>query len=529
MTYQIHNTCPITNNSQAPVDGTTGSAGAGAGTGVRRKLAGIPLAAAPRQNQVQPTPMATQTLNSGAQHIPPTKSGKKKADNRSTELIYAEELIKKGKVAVRDQVMHFWNGSYYEDIDRELGIRNALKWLAGTYPERANRSTAKACMEVAILLLPQMPERDSQRTIIPTKNAYIEVKGDGSMERHRPDPSFGITFALRIWLPGGGKNYTPGTLPSASRLAKFLKSSVPDQDLCDFLQELMGDTLTPTNRHQVATLLKGGGRNGKSVLVRLMSALHERVAPMRLDKLSGFQLMPLLNASLAVVEEVPAGGFDEQMLKALISGESVAVDRKYLSIIAYRPTAKWLISTNNDQRSRDNTTGFWRRLCIVPFTQQISPQDVIPGLDQDIITHELQLLLDWCLVGLQRLMVRGKLPPEPMAVRQAKQKAVVASNPVAAWVQDEGVESGEDATDQHDKDAVFARYCHWCTTNKVRNMNSVAFWTALRAIVDIEHDGQHRVGGKRVRHVRIRFDSDVTHGTDASSPDGAVAVTPFDD
>ena len=427
-------------------------------------------------------------------------------------------------MAVRDQVMHRWNGSYYEAIGGEDGIRHALKWLADTYPERANKSMAKACVEAALLLLPQMPERDIHRTIIPLKNAYIEMKNDGSILRHKPDPSFGITFALRIYLPGGGKTYTPGALPPTSRLAKFLRSSVPDQDLCDYLQELMGDTLTPTNRHQVATLLKGGGRNGKSVLVRLMSALHERVAPMRLDKLAGFQLMPLLNASLVVVEEVPAAGFDEQMLKALISGESVTVDRKYLSPIAYRPTAKWLISTNNDQRSRDNTTGFWRRLCIVPFTQQIAPKDVIPGLDQDIITHELQLLLDWCLKGLQRLMMRGKLPPEPMAVRQAKQKAVVASNPVAAWVQDEGVEPGVESTDLHDKDAVFARYCHWCTTNKVRNMSSVAFWTALRSIVKLENDRQHRVGGKRVRHVRIRFDSDAEQESIASAP----VQTPFD-
>lgn len=525
MTYQIPNPSPITFKGQAAVNGTVDT---GTGHGISPKLTGIPLATAPWQNNVQPVSMAIATPTHSSQPELATKSGKKKPDNRSTELIYAEELIKKGKVAVRDQVMHCWNGSYYEAIDGDIGICHALKWLADTFPERANKSMAKACMEAAVLLLPQMPERDIHRTLIPLKNAYIEMKNDGSIERHKPDPSFGITFALRISLPGGGKTYTPGLLPPTSRLAKFLHSSVPDQDLCDFLQELMGDTLTPTNRHQVATLLKGGGRNGKSVLVRLMSALHERVAPMRLDKLSGFQLMPLLHASLVIVEEVPASGFDEQMLKALISGESVTVDRKYLSPISYRPTAKWLISTNNDQRSRDNTTGFWRRLCIVPFTQQVAPMDVIPGLDQDIITHELQLLLDWCLTGLQRLMVRGKLPPEPMAVRQAKQKAVVASNPVAAWVQDEGVEPGVDATDQHDKDAVFARYCHWCTTNKVRNMTSVAFWTALRAMVDLEHDGQHRVGGKRVRHVRIRFDSDAEQESGVSAAGGA-AKTPFDD
>lgn len=528
MTFQIQNPSPITIKSQPSVNGDADSLGAGTGHGVCSQLAGIPLTTAPWQNYQKPVPVAIQAPTTGGETDPPLKTGKKKIDTRSTELIYAEELIKKGKVAVRDQVMHRWNGSYYEAIDGDAGIRHALKWLADKYPERTSKSMAKACVEAALLLLPQMPERDIHRTIIPLRNAYIEMKNDGSIERHKPDPSFGITFALRISLPGGGKTYTPGVLPPTSRLAKFLHSSVPDQDLCDYLQELMGDTLTPTNRHQVATLLKGGGRNGKSVLVRLMSALHERVAPMWLDKLSGFQLMPLLNASLVVVEEVPTTGFDEQMLKALISGESVTVDRKYLSPISYRPTAKWLISTNNDQRSRDNTTGFWRRLCIVPFTEQIDPKDVIPGLDQDIITHELHLLLDWCLTGLQRLMVRGKLPREPLAVRQAKQKAVVASNPVAAWVQDEGVETGVDTTDQHDKDAVFARYCNWCTTNKVRNMNSVAFWTALRSFVKLDQDGQHRVGGKRVRHVRIRFSSDAEHDLSVSA---AVCAekTPFDD
>lgn len=505
MTYQIQNPSPITFKGQATINGAVEP---GTGHGISPKLTGIPLATAPWKNNVQPVPMAVQTLTSGAQPELATKSGKK-PDNRSTELIYAEELIKKGKVAVRDQVMHRWNGSYYEAIDGEVGIRHALKWLADKYPERANKSMAKACMEAAILLLPQMPERDSQRTIIPLRNAYIEVKNDGNIERHKPDPSFGITFALRISLPGVGKTYTPGVLPPTSRLAKFLNSSVPDQDLCDFLQELMGDTLTPTNRHQVATLLKGSGRNGKSVLVRLMSALHERVAAMRLDKLSNFQLMPLLNASLVVVEEVPSAGFDEQMLKALISGESVTVDRKYMSPIGYRPTAKWLISTNNDQRSRDNTTGFWRRLCIVPFTQQIDPKDVIPGLDQDIITHELQLVLDWCLVGLQRLIVRGKLPPEPMAVKQAKQKAVVASNAVAAWIEDEAVAVASQGDGDCNKKSVYARYCDWSRVNKLRPLSMVQFWPAIRALLDFPEDVQRRVGGTRDRFVRLKFMNDV--------------------
>jgi putative DNA primase/helicase len=377
MTYQIQPPLTIAIKGKTTPPGADFSVN---GHGFRPKRTAIPLVNVPWQNNGQLVHTSTQALTSAGQPGSAQKPSDKKEDKRSTELIYAEELVKNGQLAVRDDVIHRWNGSHYEAMNSKATVRHALKWLASKFPRQANKSMAHACVEAASLLLPQMPERDPQRTIIPLRNAYIEVKADASFERHLPHPSFGMTSALKITLPGGGKSYMPGALPPTSRLAKFLNSSVPDAEVCNFLQELMGDTLTPSNRHQVATLLKGSGRNGKSVLVRLMTALHEKVAHMRLDKLSGFQLMPLLDASLVVAEEVPAAGFDEQTLKSLISGESVTVDRKYLSPVSYRPSAKWIISTNNDQRSRDNTTGFWRRLCIIPFTQQIDPNDVITDL-----------------------------------------------------------------------------------------------------------------------------------------------------
>lgn len=292
----------------------------------------------------------------------------------------------------------------------------------------------------------------------------------------------------------------------------------------DYLQELMGDTLTPSMKFQTATLLKGGGRNGKSVLIRLMSALHEHVAPMRLDRLSDFNLMPLLIASLVVAEELPAVNFDEQTMKSLLSGDPVSINRKYLSPVNYRPTAKWILSTNNDQRSRDNSTGFWRRLAIVPFNQQIDPKDVIPGLDQAIIDKELLLVLDWCLTGLQRLVKRGTLPTEPASVIAAKHKAIVASNPVAAWVQDEGVTPGVDQRDVQDKGDIFNRYCRWCSKNRQRVMTSGQFWTALRAQIAICDEGQHRVEGQRHRYVLLSFASD----TPLTGSSGLDQSTPFD-
>lgn len=519
MNYQRPNPSPITYNGQSVQSNPAPSSVVlpAFPPGIAFPVTRIPSGHGIQPSAVQP---------SGAPATPKARKAARaaKEDNATTEKLYFDHLMKSGNFAVRDGVLHRWNGVYWTAIDAEEGIAQTLAWLVQEHVERVTKSAAKSCFETACGLMPKMPKRDTNRTLIPVRNVYLEVLQNGDVVRHKPDPSYGITFALAIGVSGAGNKYVPAPLPASSLFAKFLHSSLPDVSVQDYLQELMGDTLTPSMKFQTATLLKGGGRNGKSVLIRLMSALHEHVAPMRLDRLSDFNLMPLLVGSLVIVEEVPAVKFDEQTMKSLLSGDPVTINRKYLSPVSYRPTAKWILSTNNDQRSRDNSTGFWRRLAIVPFTQQIDAKAVIPGLDQDIIDQELRLVLDWCLTGLQRLVKRGTLPPEPAAVVAAKQRAIVASNPVAAWVQEEGVTSGVDQIDLQDKGDVFNRYCRWCSKNRQRVMTSGQFWTALRAQVAISDEGQHRVDGQRHRYVLLRFTSD----TQLNSPSGLALSTPFD-
>lgn len=513
MTFNTTNPSPITITEphQAIVAGNAPVASMPAAL----KMHGIPIPSTPWPKS-PPQPVSTLSASPAGHTAAASKPVKKKKnDPRSPELTYAEDLAQNHRFAVKDQVLYQWCGSHFECIDADRSERHALKWLSSQFPERATRQTAKACVAAAMLLVGAIPARDPGTTIVPLKNAYLEVKDDGSIVRHAPDPKFGMTYALNVSLGGTGSSYTPKPLPVTSRLAQYLQTSIPDQAVRDFLQELAGDTLTPIIRFQVATLLKGSGRNGKSVFVKLLSALHDRVAAMRLNAMSGFQLMPLVGASLVVVDEVPKSGFDEQMLKCLISGEIVSIDRKYLSPINYQSTAKWIISTNNDQRSRDNSNGFWRRLTIVPFDHQVPESQVIHGLESQIIHNELGLFLDWCLEGLQRLMVRGKMPPEPAAVQAAKQDAVEASNSIAAWVNDQEVTLG--ITCDYKKDMAFEGYCQWCSRNRRQAMSSNAFWKGLKGLICGLDEKQVRVdGAPPKRYVNLKFAADVQ--ADAETP-----------
>lgn len=449
--------------------------------------------------------------------------GTDKPDNRTIELKYFDDLQKRGTFGKRDGLLHRWTGSHWAAIDGEQGIASAMDWLQKHHPDRVNKGTAKSCFESATIMAKSLADQNHKRCIIPLRNVYLEVTDKGIILMHKPDPSFGITYALEIGLPVQGKTYTPAAIPAGSLFGKFLTTSLPDQAVQDYLQEGMGYTLTPFTIHQIALLLKGAGRNGKSVMVRILSALHGHTAAMNLKKLSGFALSQLFGASLAISDEVPERGLDTQTWKALISGEAVPVDRKYLSPINYRSTAKWVICTNLDQRSNDNSDGFWRRMVVIPFSQQIARKDVVPGLDQKIIDTELRLVLDWCLAGLQRLMARGSFPAEPQAVIAAKNLAVVASDPVAAWIQDCGVQTSIDPADLKTKDEIFKHYCYWCSANRVRVMDSGAFWTRLRRLVSLEPDSQHRMGNARPRCVPIRFEIDTPSLPHFAGP------TPFDD
>ncbi|MBK7656998.1 MAG: hypothetical protein IPJ18_20235 [Betaproteobacteria bacterium] len=181
---------------------------------------------------------------------------------------------------------------------------------------------------------------------------------------------------------------------------------------------------------------------------------------------------------------MPSKGFDANLFKSMVSGDALPIDRKYLSPISYAPQAHWILCTNHDQKSADNTLGFWRRMAIVPFTHQVAEADVIPGLDRKIIASELNLFLDWCLVGLQRLLARGKLPEEPTAIQEAKKQAELASDTVKAWIEEDGVKvvtpsalTGTRPAFPRElrKDDVFKRYVDWCVKGRLRPLACQAF------------------------------------------------------
>lgn len=427
----------------------------------------------------------------------------------SLELQYSRVIAKDLTYAQKGEVIYKWVGSHFCVVSEAEFEKCALDWLIAHYPDQVNPGKVASCANIAKWKIPTLADRHTARAgiVIPLKNAYLLIDKQGNITRTQPDMTFGMTYVINAELPAGGSIYTPSQIPAGSLLAKYFDSSVPDLEVRNYLQEFAGDTLSPEISTQKAALLKGAGKNGKSIFTRLLQALHGSYASMRLDRLSDFNLAPLIGASLVIADEVPKTGIDEQMLKSLISGESITINRKFEKLVNYRPHAKWFICTNNDQKLSDNSHGFWRRLAIIPFNQVISDEDTIPNLDQKIIDQELIHFVDWCLLGLQRLTVRGKLPPEPASVIASKKSALMASDSVLSWMDESEVKVSE--TSVLIKDDVYANYDQWCVRNGLKKLSSPQFWKSVQQHLGEIDAGQASRQQGRKRLVKLSYGAEV--------------------
>jgi putative DNA primase/helicase len=284
---------------------------------------------------------------------------------------------------------------------------------------------------------------------------------------------------------------------------RFLAEVLPDPEVQDWVRAYTGYTLMPDCRFQKATFWLGSGANGKSTLAEIISALHAKITALTIDKLDGFNLVSLVGASLAYVDETPSR-IDEQALKKLISGGLIQVDRKFREPINLRPAAKWIICGNHLPSLSDQSHGFWRRMPVVKFDKQFTENEQDPLLARRIIEKELSGVLLWALVGLTQVLAAGRLPQLPEKMLCAVENGKRETNSVLAWFSDDRAE--HDATAWTARANVYFDYRKWALDRGFSPVNEMKFWTRLHAIdpaADVTT--KRKINGKTVRGVPMRL------------------------
>lgn len=408
-----------------------------------------------------------------------------------------------------------WTGSHWNTIKPEAMKQQIIQWLTANYSLKGKTSLLESCYKWAVLSLPPLPEQDKH--ILPFANAYLRIptreQAANGFACQAPDPSHHMRFAVAATLNLENADsglYQPQAVPSDSEFWRFLTQVLPDADTRDLLQEYVGSTLLPDTRFQKACFFIGDGHNGKGVLMNIVKALHQKTAAMYLDRLENFNLQGLVGATLALVDEAPKAGINEQVLKSLIAGETVQIDRKHREVLSYQPIAKWIVSANHTPKFTDHSDGFWRRWIVIPFDVQIDYKQVRLDLAEHIVANELHHVANWALAGLQRLLMRGRFPvADEMAskVAAAMSRAKSESDAVRGWVDDQSVALVVNTKQWTPKNDLYRHFVQWCEGQGRGAVAQPEFYKRLdRYFQKQVQEDRPRIQGQRIYRVNVAVD-----------------------
>ncbi|WHQ55075.1 phage/plasmid primase, P4 family [Lactiplantibacillus plantarum] len=217
---------------------------------------------------------------------------------------------------------------------------------------------------------------------------------------------------------------------------QFLDDVLPDPKDQAFLQQYTGYLLEPSFKANAFLVIKGDGRNGKSVYLNLIKKLLGKlnVSSSKIESLAGdFGLAPLVNKRANLSSEGQAASFDTAEIKAICSGDAVTINAKNQAQYTTVLKAKFIFMTNNMPVTTDTSDGFSRRLNILPFRVQI-PLDKVDVDLESKLTAELSGILNWALNGLRELRKNNFNFTNSDSMREAKERYMLYSRPVERFI-----------------------------------------------------------------------------------------------
>lgn len=402
----------------------------------------------------------------------------------------------------REEFLRWSDGRYVRLLgdDFELGT---LAWLDAQIPGVRPALAREVCTCVAArVLVPadadppiwlKLPQFRPQQ-VIAVRNGLLDVEALLSAKKDVLRPHTPLWFSTNaLPFPFDPEADCPIWL---AFLDEVLEG---DTERIKLLQQWFGYNFLADTRFHKFLILIGEGANGKSVILAVLSALlgEQNISRVPLEAFGQrFGLWPTIGKLANIIAEVgEASRTDEGVFKAFIAGDPVSIDRKNLSVLCVRPTARVTIATNTLPSWKDRSDGIWRRQMVIPFRVQIPEERQDRTLAQRIIDAEASGILNWGLVGLGDLRARGEFV-RPALSLDLQSEHRTDSNPARAFLRAEcswapGSEVGSDL--------LYAAYSNWCTAHGYRPFGDAEFGKEIVRVFPHSGRVKHRVEGKELR------------------------------
>jgi P4 family phage/plasmid primase-like protien len=283
-----------------------------------------------------------------------------------------------------------------------MQVRDAmLGWAKKSEARRAIRAMLEGAQSLVAI---DQDRFDGDAYLLNVQNGIVDLKM-GTLLPHDP-----AKFCTKL----AGCDFVPGAL--ASNFMKFVNDfCCGDAELIDFLQREVGACLLGAQLDRSFLMFYGRGRNGKSVLGRVIQNLVGDYAVVlnpefmltaaKDDKL---EALALRGARVALCQELPENGkLAESRIKLMTGGDILKARGLYQNYQQFRVTANLLLFGNH-KPFVSGADAVWDRLKLFPCEFRPTTED--PHF-ADKLMKELPGILNWALEGLSKYLTEGQILP----------------------------------------------------------------------------------------------------------------------
>jgi len=310
---------------------------------------------------------------------------------------------------------------------------------------------------------------DSYENLINLQNGILNLDTE-NLQPHSANLLF------RVQLP---VNYDQNA--KCEQLMKYLDQGLPEEKNKISALEALASTLLPNTHLEKMFMNVGSGANGKSTYLKIVERFlgQENVSNISIHDMESDRFAKAgLDGKLANIyadisrKEIPELG----AIKAIISSDSIEVQRKNQHRFKMRNTAKLIFSCNELPELGEDSHAVYRRLVLIEWNQRFTHDDknhkINPNLIEELTTEqELSGILNLLLPYVQKIKKNGKLTFDENSLKLRSIWAQKA-DPIGTFL-DSCIE--QDFETKTSKVNIFQAFCKWCKEQKITPKKEKAF------------------------------------------------------
>lgn len=315
---------------------------------------------------------------------------------------------------------------------------------------------------------------DGQAPGLMFRNGLVTIDDAGQIKLNGPSPEWRQTSYMDMdWDPTA----------TAPRFKKALRE-ILDVDSGNLFGQWAGCAIMGrATQFEKAAILLGEGANGKSTLLRILSALipptaTRSIAPQLMS--NEYRRAALEGCRVNIVNELPSTEIlESEQVKAIITGDPIDARHIRGAPFTFRPVAGHVFAANELPGVRDMSQGFWRRWLVIPFDRTFEEEEQDEYLAEKIVATELQGVVVWLVQQAAQAVKQGRLtvPQHSLDLREQWRHE---ADRVSLFVE-ERTEPSKDDTWTLSK-VLHGVFASWCAQTGYASMNVTNFGKRLKRL-----------------------------------------------